>query len=54
VTNELGNNTDFKYFSPWPAVSLQIKMWEMLVAIFDVPNYKRERERQREIPPNDR
>ena len=40
----------YKYFSSWSAVSLQMNMWKMLIAIFDVPYYKREtaRERQQE------
>ena len=47
MKNALGNNMHFKYFSSWSAVSLQIKLWEMLIAIFDVPYYKRERDRER-------
>ena len=50
--NALGNNMYCKYFSSRSAVSLQIKMWEKLIALFDVPYYKRERER--EITLNDR
>jgi hypothetical protein len=47
VKNALGNNMHFIYFSCWSAVSLQIKMWEMLIAmLFDVPYYVRERERE--------
>ena len=39
----------FKYYNSWSAVSSQIKVWEMLIAIFYVlwlsskgPNYQRE------------
>ena len=45
VKSTRGYRRYFKYFSACSVVRLQIKMGGMLIAVFDMPYYKGDRER---------